>query len=724
MTTTANTYGRFIGRVGGLAVALGIGVAIANSPGVAVAEDATTDSADATSASVSESAAGPVTAQSDDAAAVEDDASDEDDAPVEDEPDDDDAVDEDDQAPPEPAASDSEEDSDEDRDSDNDRWADDEIDSATTQVTPPVMAVSSRAVEPVEEQELSTPTVPTVVVEPDPEPADAVATVLTDAPGPTVVSEPVPTTIDGVASSVLSALGFGSRAADGATAPQQPVALWTMLAWTRREIGTTATPSVNPAAQTVTTSQTASADTVSPLGTPEQLAAERLARQTANSLPVAIMKTILRIGFWAAARHHYPGGLDQGSMAALNRAVNEYAMAAAYQQQLLNPLTPTVVTQVAPPHIWYGQNAGGSRILYDNPDTIYRFMPVSASSKYVITGRFHDLSEDGLPADITFSVLEGLAGTTSTILTADDIEINDDGTFVITVSTESADGRKNHLQLTPGSTIIAARDTLGNWNEETPMSLTIHRVAGPPNSLFAQIGGFVFLGPQVSTNPLLTSLVSLIPPLPYMPPLLRGVFTAAILIVRGINEQAKYMALASTNPETGLPREANVLAQPSSNAEFLANQLQSTGHYQLADDEVLVLTIDPGTANYFIVPTYNIWTITDDYWNQQTSLNNEQAIANGDGTYTFVISPTDPGAANWVSTGGLNQGAISIRFQDLDPDPNNENPPRIVDQRVMSHEELRNYLPPQDFITEQQRAEQLALRKAGYDRRWAPYPQP
>ncbi|MGV0803349.1 hypothetical protein ABQF26_40600, partial [Mycolicibacterium elephantis] len=86
-------------------------------------------------------------------------------------------------------------------------------------------------------------------------------------------------------------------------------------------------------------------------------------------------------------------------------------------------------------------------------------------------------------------------------------------------------------------------------------------------------------------------------------------------------------------------------------AEFLANQLQSTGHYQLADDEVLVLTIDPGTANYFIVPTYNIWTITDDYWNQQTSLNNEQAIANDDGTYTFVISPTDPGAANWVSTG-------------------------------------------------------------------------
>ena len=92
-------------------------------------------------------------------------------------------------------------------------------------------------------------------------------------------------------------------------------------------------------------------------------------------------------------------------------------------------------------------------------------------------------------------MLEGLAGTTSSILTVDDdFEVNEDGSFVITVSTEPADGRPNHLQLTSGSTIIAARNTLGDWNDEDPMSLSIERVGGPPNSLFAQIGGFAFLG--------------------------------------------------------------------------------------------------------------------------------------------------------------------------------------------------------------------------------------
>ena len=57
----------------------------------------------------------------------------------------------------------------------------------------------------------------------------------------------------------------------------------------------------------------------------------------------------------------------------------------------------------------------------------------------------------------------------------------------------------------------------------------------------------------------------------------------------------------------------------------MANQLQSNGYFELGDDEALVLTIDPGNAGYFIVPVYNDWTITDNYWDQQTSLNNAQA---------------------------------------------------------------------------------------------------
>jgi hypothetical protein len=123
-------------------------------------------------------------------------------------------------------------------------------------------------------------------------------------------------------------------------------------------------------------------------------------------------------------------------------------------------MAPVVVTQVAPPHSWYGVDVGGSRLLYDNPDTIYRFFPVNKTAEYVVTGRIYE----GVPADTTFSVLEGTSGTTSSILALADLDISPDGSFVITVSGEAAaPGQANHLQLTSNSTLIAARNTLGDW---------------------------------------------------------------------------------------------------------------------------------------------------------------------------------------------------------------------------------------------------------------------
>ncbi|CAN1558074.1 Domain of unknown function DUF1214 [Mycobacteriaceae bacterium] len=467
--------------------------------------------------------------------------------------------------------------------------------------------------------------------------------------------------------------------------------------------------------------QTELSNRVSPLGTPAQISRERIAMRTADTLPVTLMKFVLRQGFLAAANQQFAdvGGPDQANLDRLNNAVDEYALASAFSQQILNPMDPAVVTQVAPPHDWYGLSVGGSRLLYDNPDTIYRFIPVNKTSEYVLTGRLYE----GIPADTTFSVLEGTSGVTSTILTLDDLDVSPDGSFVITVSGAAArPGQRNHLQLTSSSTLVAARNTLGDWAVEEPMELEVQRVSGPPNSLFAQLGGFVLLGSLVNDNPLLTSLASLIPPLAIAEaPIVRGTLTALLMIVRGANTEAKYMALATTDPE-GQLRAPNVMTPPASNAEFLANQLQSNGYFQLADDEALILTIDPASAGFFTVPVYDDWTITGDYWNEQTSLNNDQSVANGDGTYTMVISPTDPLVRNWVSTGGLNQGIISMRFQNLDPEAPDT---PTVESRVVKIAELADYLPAGTvLVTPEERAAQLAVRKAGFDKRWAPYPQP
>jgi hypothetical protein len=256
------------------------------------------------------------------------------------------------------------------------------------------------------------------------------------------------------------------------------------------------------------------------------------------------------------------------------------------------------------------------------------------------------------------------------------------------------------------------------------MSLEITRVGGPPNSLFSQLGGFAIpgIGPAVVRSKLLTALVSSVPPLPFVPTVLRGAVTAVIMAL-GVQREAQYMAVATTDPTTGERIEPNVLKNPARNAEFLATQLQSAGYFQLADEEALVITIDRAGAGYFIVPVTDDWTVTKDYWNEQTSLNNVQSVADDAAgtTYTIVVSPSDPGVANWVSTGGLNQGTISIRFQDIDPAVTQL---PTVSARVVALSELASVLPPNtQYVTAAQRAAQIATRKAGFDNRFAPYPQ-
>lgn len=474
----------------------------------------------------------------------------------------------------------------------------------------------------------------------------------------------------------------------------------------RRETATeTATETVSVAA------------TSSPLGTQQQLEAEEIASRTVKTLPVQLMKLVLAAGWLSTAQREYSemGGIDWKNFWHLGRSVDEYALGAAFQQQLLNPMRPTVVTQVAPPHSWYGNDVLGSRILYDNPDTIYRFMGVNMTSTYVIKGQF----TGELPADTNFSVLTGLSGVTADNLSGRELLVAPDGSFTITVSGDPAVPEQgNHLQLTADTTLIAVRNTLSDWSTQPPMTLTIERLTGPRDSLFSQLGGFAIpgLGPMVTRSPLLTSLVSFIPPLKNPPPILRGTFTAVVMAL-GLGMESKYIKVATTDAETGERVRPNELRNPTRNAEFLATQLQSAGFFDLADNEALVVRITPGNARYFTVPVTNLWTITDNYWDEQTSLNNAQSVADPDGSFTFVISPTDPGVYNWVSTGGFGKGTVSIRFQDLDLESSVT--PTVSAQRV-SLTDLPAVLPPTTrYVTVAQREEQLAIRKAGFDNRFA-----
>jgi hypothetical protein len=257
----------------------------------------------------------------------------------------------------------------------------------------------------------------------------AVDVVPTAAPEPqAAVVHPVGV-VTGLVSGLISAVGLSPQATTGPATPPQSPTLWAMLAWVRREIGNVSVPATATAKATGVTSlvqPAASVVAVSPLGTQQQLTAEQIATQTVNTLPVQLMKLVLRFGFLNVAQQqlNLVGGPDQENIAQLNRAVDEYAMGAAFQQQLLN-----------------------------------------RASTYVITGRFADLA-GGVRENTNFSLLTGLQGTTAQNISGRDLVVNPDGTFTITVSAEPGAPGQNHLQLTSDSTLIATRNTLSDWTNQ------------------------------------------------------------------------------------------------------------------------------------------------------------------------------------------------------------------------------------------------------------------
>ncbi|WP_166908866.1 DUF1214 domain-containing protein [Mycobacterium sp. DL440] len=520
------------------------------------------------------------------------------------------------------------------------------------------------------------------------------------------------------------------RLPESPVSPIQDLGLAAMLGWSRRDgrqglvpIGRVTTPE---ATSQVTSEATTEA--TSTLATEDQLAAEQQVGQIVNTPFVQLAKVVLMAAWYVEAAKNFAtvGGPDFTNLSQLNQAATEFANQSATEFLLLNSNDPKLLLQVNPPHSWNGQDAGGTRIWYDNPDTVYRFTGINGASTYHIEGKVAgydpaDPSTHPTSANTNFSVLTGINGVTAANLNGEDLSIRDDGTFTIVVSPDGAPANAekgmNYIQAPANSTILATRNTLGDWNTETPMTLTIEKTAGPPSSLFSQIGGFAIpvIGETVVKNPLLMSLVSIVPAFDKAPLLLSSAETAILMLVTGINGENTYMSVATA---TGQP---NVLSQPQHNAQFLSTQLQSAGYFQLKDDEAMVITVDPGDAEYFVVPVTNDWTITGDTRNQQTSLNNSQAIKNADGTYTIVVSKSDPGVANWVSTGGLNQGTISMRFQGVDPDATNM---PTVTTRVVKASEVAgivndpsdpNYNPEQ---LDYDRAQQIADRQAGYDRRY------
>jgi hypothetical protein len=157
------------------------------------------------------------------------------------------------------------------------------------------------------------------------------------------------------------------------------------------------------------------------------------------------------------------------------------------------------------------------------------------------------------------------------------------------------------------------------------------------------------------------------------------------------------------------------LAWSADKVGAMRNQVYVMGRFDLAEDEAFVVDVSDGGAEYFTVPLSNIWGTTLDLVDRTGSLNKAQSVANEDGSYTYVISADDPGAANWIDSDGLREGILTLRMAEF-----GETGPREdlgARGRVIKLDRLAAEVPHLRRVSAQERATQLADRRKAYLRR-------
>ena len=315
----------------------------------------------------------------------------------------------------------------------------------------------------------------------------------------------------------------------------------------------------------------------------------------------------------------------------------------------------------------------------DNPDQRYLIATLDGDAAYRVWGT----RGTSRRLDITLYGEDDLSPSISTLDT-EALEVKADGGFEVWIGGEERPS--NWLASRSGVVRLLVRQIHSDWPNEGPGDIHIDRIdAGRPRV------------PE---------------------------FGPAILAARLDAAREKFAVSVRRWPEYSRTRlqkllPANRLSPPRDTGETggLAGRLLVAGHFDLEEDEALIITTWPSGAAYQGIQLGHHWFASLDYANRQSSLTTDQAAQSSDGAYRFVISARDPGYANWLDPGGFTQGTLMLRYDGLtDPDLPSEQHPVA---RLVQFTELADALPADDRrVTPEERAAAIARRRQHVQRRF------
>ena len=151
----------------------------------------------------------------------------------------------------------------------------------------------------------------------------------------------------------------------------------------------------------------------------------------------------------------------------------------------------------------------------------------------------------------------------------------------------------------------------------------------------------------------------------------------------------------------------NEFGAPGPAGRGVQDILYSHAFVALGNDDALIVEIDPSGAAWWDVQLYNrVWYEALDFANRATSLNHRLVHHSPDGRVRVVISPTDPGVANWIDTEGRAEVLATVRwFRPADA--------RAVDVRSVPVADVATHLPAETpLVDAYARRREIAQRSA------------
>lgn len=376
--------------------------------------------------------------------------------------------------------------------------------------------------------------------------------------------------------------------------------------------------------------------------------------------------------FREVMQHAHADQMDQ-----FDSMVDEYVFHYLMRTVASDGQYPGVLRFMTPPHRWFGREVPGSRWGADSPDFAYRIIPVAHGGKYEITAR----ATSANPPTAHFALMgdNTAAPQIMSLIDSVDMQMDADGSFVLTVDGDEAGSRPNHIQTQPGALQIWIRDALTDWVKQTPYALTAKRL-NPPEC-----------------DPLNDDEMAR---------------TAAKALTDGI-----YYSYFISRITTSLP--PNQVDQPASSAALggMPTQYTAKAHVILEPDEALIVTASSAGALFRNAVLTSVFNMSLNYWDRISSLNSGQMEPDESGLFTYVVAHSDPGVHNWLDPCGVRELTLGHRWQSF-PDGGAKEVPTIT-SRLVKLADLESEMPQGvRRINSAGRMAQLAERRAGYDSRF------